>query len=68
MISSCNAARVRKQTAWRRAMPITPRSGRIDGKCATPTVSARFEFARSTIVFIYDMPPNANPAARNIAK
>src|SRR5260370_7516582 len=38
-----------KQTTWRRAMPITPRSGGIDGKCATPTISARSEFARSTI-------------------
>src|SRR5258708_29964603 len=38
-----------KQTAWRRAMPITPRSAGIDGRCAIPTISARSEFARSTI-------------------
>src|SRR5258708_30745170 len=38
-----------KQTTWRRAMPITPRSGRIDRKCAIPTISARSEFARSTL-------------------
>ena len=30
-------------------MPITPRSGGIDGTCATPTISARSHFARSTI-------------------
>src|SRR5260370_32402979 len=33
-------------------MPITPRSGGIDGKCATPTVSARSQFARSTDRFV----------------
>ena len=30
-------------------MPITPRSERIHRKCATPTVSARSQFARSTV-------------------
>ena len=30
-------------------MPITPRSGGIDGTCATPTISARSHFARSTV-------------------
>ena len=30
-------------------MPITLRLGEIDGKCATPTVSGRSEFARTTI-------------------
>jgi len=29
-------------------MPI-PRSGGIDGKCATPTISVRSQFARSTV-------------------
>jgi len=29
-------------------MPITPQSGGIDGKCATPTISVRSQFARST--------------------
>jgi hypothetical protein len=29
-------------------MPITRRSAEIDGKCATPTVSGRSEFARPT--------------------
>ncbi len=38
-----------KQTVWTRAMPITPRSAGIDGGCATSTVSARSEFARTTI-------------------
>jgi signal transduction histidine kinase len=33
-------------------MPITPRSGEIDGKCATPTVSARSQFARGTVEFL----------------
>src|SRR5258707_7902828 len=37
-----------KQTAWRRARPITRRSAGIDGRCAIPTISARSEFARST--------------------
>jgi hypothetical protein len=36
MISSCNAARVRKQTVWRRAAPIRRRPAGIDGRCATP--------------------------------
>ena len=30
-------------------MPISRRSTAIDGKCATPTVSGRSEFARTTI-------------------
>src|SRR5260370_37638428 len=38
-----------KQTVWTRAMPITPRSAGIDGGCATSTVSARSEFARTTV-------------------
>ena len=31
-------------------MPITRRSAGIDGRCAIPTISARSEFARSTIL------------------
>jgi hypothetical protein len=46
-------------------MPITPRRRGIDGRCATSTISARSEFARSTIrtgaldantSFMYDNP------------
>ena len=39
---------IEKQTTSTRAMPITPRWGEIYGKCATPTVSARSKFARTT--------------------
>src|SRR5260370_698426 len=38
-----------KQTVWTRAMPITPRSAGIDGGCGTSTVSARSEFAKTTV-------------------
>ena len=38
-----------KQTAWTPAMPITRLSAGIDGQCATPTISARLEFARTTV-------------------
>lgn len=39
-----------KQTVWTRAMPITRLSARIDAGCATSTLSARSEFARTTVL------------------
>src|SRR5260370_11018852 len=42
-------------------MPITPRSGGIDGKCATPTISARSEFARSTLDWTWGHHVDAYP-------
>src|SRR5262249_12558180 len=36
-----------KATAPRQAMPATRLQKRIDGKCSTPTVSARSEFTRT---------------------
>src|SRR5260370_18998779 len=39
-----------REKAKRRTMPMTPQWGGIDGKCATPTISARSQFARSTII------------------
>ena len=38
-----------RQTVWTQAMPISRRSTGIDGECATPTVSGRSEFARTTV-------------------
>jgi hypothetical protein len=37
-----------KATALRQTTPITRRQDRIDGKCSTPTVSARSEFTGIT--------------------